>query len=227
VRSGGGGGGPARLGEDEEGLLPGEAPRAPRGARPSHGVLRLQQCRGGRPLCGGTTGIERVAIVDWDVHHGNGTQHAFCDNPRVFYISLHQYPAYPGTGRSSEKGEGKGLGTTANFPLPPGTSQEEYESLFDPLADLRLSSDSFGRLTSLLSGVAGLYAEDRIVSVLEGGYNLKALSESVGFHLSALVLQRKEMDSKKVSYLPTCRSGCTRKSADADGWRHEVIFGRY
>ena len=97
----------------------------------------------------------------------------------------------------------------------------------DPLADLRLSSDSFGRLTSLLSGVAGLYAEDRIVSVLEGGYNLKALSESVGFHLSALVLQRKEMDSKKVSYLPTCRSGCTRKSADADGWRHEVIFGRY
>ena len=159
-------------------------------------------------------GMSRVAIVDWDVHHGNGTQNAFYEDSRVLYISLHQYPAYPGSGKSSETGRGQGLGATANFPLPPGLSREEYESIFeqrvipileefgpemvfisagfdahrdDPLADLELSSDSYGRLTSLIVRAAGKSAQDRIISVLEGGYDLKALSESVESHLSAML----------------------------------------
>jgi acetoin utilization deacetylase AcuC-like enzyme len=148
--------------------------------------------------------IERVAILDWDVHHGNGTQHVFEADPTVLYISLHQYPFYPGTGARSERGIGKGEGYTLNFPLPAGTGEDEYLSIFkndvvpalsrykpgllivsagfdahrdDPLGGMRLSEGSFAEMTKLVKDVAPL------VSVLEGGYHLGALAQSVEAHL--------------------------------------------
>lgn len=152
-------------------------------------------------------GIDRVAVLDWDVHHGNGTQHIFEDDPTVLYISLHQYPFYPGTGARDERGTGKGEGYTMNFPLPAGTGEGNYLSLFkdeivpalehykpglllvsagfdahkdDPLGGMELTDGSFGKLTSLIRNIAP------IVSVLEGGYNLDALAKSVEQHLIQL-----------------------------------------
>jgi acetoin utilization deacetylase AcuC-like enzyme len=152
-------------------------------------------------------GVERVAILDWDVHHGNGTQHIFESDPTVLYISTHQYPYYPGTGARSEKGVGKGEGFTLNCPLPAGTGEEKYVAVFkeeivpalqrfkpglliisagfdahrdDPLGGMRLTADSFGLLTDLVKGIAP------IVSVLEGGYHLDALAKSVERHLERL-----------------------------------------
>lgn len=151
--------------------------------------------------------IERVAILDWDVHHGNGTQHVFEADPTVLYISLHQYPFYPGTGAQSEQGIGKGKGYTMNFPLPAGTGEDKYVSVFtneivpalsryqpelllisagfdahrdDPLGGMALSEGSFSKMTGLVKDVAPL------VSVLEGGYHLEALGMSVEAHLRAL-----------------------------------------
>ncbi len=152
-------------------------------------------------------GIDRVAILDWDVHHGNGTQHIFEDDPTVLYVSLHQYPFYPGTGARSERGTGKGEGYTMNFPVPAGTGEEEYLPLFndeivpaltkfkpgllllsagfdahkdDPLGGMELSETSFGTFTTLVRTIAP------VVSVLEGGYNLDALAKSVEQHLIQL-----------------------------------------
>ncbi len=152
-------------------------------------------------------GIDRVAILDWDVHHGNGTQHIFEDDPTVLFISLHQYPFYPGTGAESERGSGKGEGFTMNFPLPSGTGEETYLRIFrdvivpalarfrpgmlfisagfdahraDPLGGMELTEESFRSMTDLVRGIAP------VVSILEGGYNLDALSGSVQAHLEAL-----------------------------------------
>jgi acetoin utilization deacetylase AcuC-like enzyme len=151
--------------------------------------------------------IERVAILDWDVHHGNGTQHVFETDPTVLYISLHQYPFYPGTGARSERGIGNGEGYTMNFPLPEGTDEERYFSIFneeivpaistydpglliisagfdahkdDPLGGMELTERSFAKMTGLVKGIAP------IVSVLEGGYDLDALARSVEAHLQEL-----------------------------------------
>lgn len=153
-------------------------------------------------------GIERVAILDWDVHHGNGTQHIFEDDPTVLFISLHQYPFYPGTGSRSERGKGAGEGFTMNFPLPAGTGEEIYLRAFtegiipalkrfrpglilisagfdahrdDPLGGMDLSAASFSKFTDLVKGISP------IVSVLEGGYNQRALADSVHAHLNALM----------------------------------------
>ena len=152
-------------------------------------------------------GLGRVAILDWDVHHGNGTQHIFEADPTVLYISLHQYPFYPGTGARNERGTGDGTGYTLNIPLPAGTGEVEYLAAFsrevvpalrkftpdlliisagfdahedDPLANMRLTGDSFAKMTDMVKGIAP------IVSVLEGGYNLIALGKSVEKHLAAL-----------------------------------------
>ena len=158
--------------------------------------------------------LERVLIVDWDVHHGNGTQHIFEEDPTVFYFSTHQYPYYPGTGSNTEKGKGKGEGYTLNIPLPSGSNEEDYLSAFqqglvpaalsfkpdfilvsagfdahkdDPLAGMRLTEDSYYHLTQIIKRIASDTCQGRIVSLLEGGYNLLSLSRSVQKHLNALV----------------------------------------
>jgi acetoin utilization deacetylase AcuC-like enzyme len=152
--------------------------------------------------------IERIAILDWDVHHGNGTQHAFEEDPTVLFISLHQYPFYPGTGSREERGTGHGEGFTMNYPLPSGTGEADYLKVFseeivpalerfkpgllfisagfdahrdDPLGDMDLTEESFAKMTDLVKGIAP------IVSVLEGGYNLRALAGCVAAHVRRLL----------------------------------------
>jgi acetoin utilization deacetylase AcuC-like enzyme len=159
-------------------------------------------------------GLGRILIIDWDVHHGNGTQEIFYEDPTVFYFSVHQYPLYPGTGRSDEHGKGAGDGYTLNCPLPPGKGDDEYISVFekvlkpaveafqpdfifisagfdahrdDPLANMRVTEEGFDGMTRLVSQWAGRHCEGRIVSCLEGGYNLPALARSVETHLRTLM----------------------------------------
>jgi acetoin utilization deacetylase AcuC-like enzyme len=154
---------------------------------------------------------ERVAIVDWDVHHGNGTQAIFWDDPQVLYVSLHQWPCYPGTGRAGEVGGPLAPGGIVNLPLPPGTTGDVVEEAFarvaapaiesfrptwvlvsagfdahraDPLADLGLSAGDFARLAT---AVAALAPPDRLLLHLEGGYDLGALRSSVTATLGALL----------------------------------------
>jgi len=158
--------------------------------------------------------IQKILIVDWDVHHGNGTQAAFYDDPTVFYFSIHQYPHYPGTGSRAERGMGDGLGFTLNVPLPPGSGDEDYISAFekellpraeefdpdfilisagfdphrdDPLSSINLSEEGFSRLTGMVMDLAEKTCEGRVISFLEGGYNLKALSSSVKEHIKVLL----------------------------------------
>jgi acetoin utilization deacetylase AcuC-like enzyme len=151
-------------------------------------------------------GARRVAIVDYDVHHGNGTQHIFESDPTVLYVSLHQFPFYPGTGASDEIGLGEGKGFTVNLPLEVGAVDEDYRIAFsevvvpvltqydpdvllvsagfdaherDPLAGMRLTSSAFAAMTADLRKVAQERANGRLVLVTEGGYDLRALSESL------------------------------------------------
>ena len=160
-------------------------------------------------------GVGRVAIVDFDVHHGNGTQACLEDDPSVLFISLHQHPStcYPGSGFAYETGTGKGEGFTMNLPMQPGSGDAEYlkamservvpaldefrpEMLLisagfdahrdDPLAHMNLSEEGFERMTSQLVSVADAHCFGRVVSLLEGGYNLRALGRSVVRHLVAL-----------------------------------------
>ena len=148
-------------------------------------------------------GLERVAIVDIDVHHGNGTQEAFYDDPGVLYISTHQYPFYPGTGRASETGAGEGEGANVNLPLPAGCGDAEYRAAFeqivepvvrrfrpqlllvscgfdahyaDPMAMMALSVAGYGELAQRLRTLAEELCDGRIVFALEGGYDLDAVS---------------------------------------------------
>ncbi|TVQ39108.1 MAG: histone deacetylase [Spirochaetaceae bacterium] len=159
-------------------------------------------------------GVDRVAIVDWDVHHGNGTMHSFYEDPGVLYISLHQFPLFPGTGRLEELGSGKGKGYTVNLPLPAGRSDSEYLFLFDslivplldryrpqlilisagydaherdPLGSMLLSGAAFGAMTERLSGVAARHARNRVVVLLEGGYSLRGLELGIRATIEALL----------------------------------------
>lgn len=159
-------------------------------------------------------GVGRVAIVDWDVHHGNGTQHFFYEDPSVFFVSLHQHPLWPGSGRASERGDGPGEGFTLNVPIPPFTPESDYLSTFeakvlpaldvfrpeillisagfdahvaDPLASLQLTEAGFSQLTRWLRQLADQHCRGRIVSCLEGGYNLDAVEASVAAHVNALM----------------------------------------
>jgi acetoin utilization deacetylase AcuC-like enzyme len=158
-------------------------------------------------------GLGKVAVVDIDVHHGNGTQDIFYADPSVLYCSLHQWPLYPGTGRASETGAGQAVGTTLNVPLPPGTTGEEWLDAFeqqvvpaleayrpelivvsagydghrdDPLAGLRLETETYSRVTQRLAAIAGEHGEGRMLWLLEGGYALPALAESVAVTLAEL-----------------------------------------
>ena len=158
-------------------------------------------------------GIERILIVDWDVHHGNGTQDIFVEDPTVFYFSTHQWPSYPGTGRADENGRGAGRGTTMNCPLPAGACRRDVVDEFlyrlvpamaafkpglvivsagfdsrrgDPLGHLCLTDDDFAELTRIVRGIADTHAGGRLVSMLEGGYDLDGLASAVCAHVTAL-----------------------------------------
>jgi len=157
--------------------------------------------------------IERVAIIDWDVHHGNGTQGIFYIDPSVFFFSMHQYPWYPGTGARGENGHGRGLGSTLNVPIkahvPAAEQRRMLESavgdiaskfkpdliivsagfdahLTDPLGQLQLEDTDFVSMTKTVKAWANEACAGRIVSCLEGGYNLETLGETVKSHISAL-----------------------------------------
>jgi acetoin utilization deacetylase AcuC-like enzyme len=149
-----------------------------------------------------TLGMERVAIMDYDVHHGNGTQWMFYEDPRVLYVSTHQYPFYPGTGAAEDVGRGKGSGFTLNVPLEAGATDGDYDEVFkalvipvidqfrpellmisagydaherDPLARMRLSTPGYTALTRMLCDAADRHCHGRVVAVTEGGYDLAAL----------------------------------------------------
>ena len=149
-----------------------------------------------------TLGMERIAIMDYDVHHGNGTQWIFYEDPRVLYVSTHQYPFYPGTGAAEDVGRGKGAGFTLNVPLEAGSTDGDYAEVFkalvipvidqfrpelllisagfdaheqDPLARMRLSTPGYAALTKSLCDAADRHCHGRIVAVTEGGYDLAAL----------------------------------------------------
>jgi len=168
------------------------------------------------------SGLSRVAIVDWDVHHGNGTQDMFYADPRVLFISLHQWPLYPGTGAAREIGSGAGLGFTANLALPPGSGDEVYGAAFrevvlpmlrsyapelvlvsagfdaharDPLAAMQLSTACYGAMASALVDLVDSLGHGRIGFLLEGGYDLSALEGSVGQVGRTLVGARSELAS--------------------------------
>ena len=154
--------------------------------------------------------FNKVAIIDFDVHHGNGTQDIFYDNEKVLYISTHQYPYYPGTGSEKEKGK---YNNVYNIPLPAGTTSEEYLNAYefvlkkikefkpkfillsagfdahkdDPLAQFQLTSKDFYNLTKRTLNLAKLCCEGKVVSILEGGYDLNALQESTEMHVNALL----------------------------------------
>lgn len=159
-------------------------------------------------------GIKKLLIVDWDVHHGNGTEEIFYDDPTVFYFSTHQEGIYPGTGASDCIGIGKGVGTTLNCPIQPGETSRDCiikaftekltnamvsfkpELIFisagfdaheaDPLGRFNLRENDFAELTFIVKNLAFQYSQGRIISVLEGGYNLRALALSVVSHVRAL-----------------------------------------
>lgn len=162
-------------------------------------------------------GLDRVMIVDWDVHHGNGTQATFWEDPRVGFLSIHRWPFYPGTGAADETGAGPGLGTTVNLPVPFGIPRKNYVTLFsdaldrfaakikpqliflsagfdthclDPVGNLELETEDFIPLTRAVLDVADTYASGRLVSVLEGGYHPDALADCVKVHLAEMLARR-------------------------------------
>jgi acetoin utilization deacetylase AcuC-like enzyme len=157
--------------------------------------------------------IERVAIVDWDVHHGNGTQGIFYDDPKVFFFSAHQYPWYPGTGTRGETGQGRGRGYTLNVPLKAATPAREHRRIFDaaleeiavafkpdlimisagfdahagdPLGQLLLEDEDFVEMTRTVKAWAEGACAGRIISCLEGGYNLETLGATARAHVRTL-----------------------------------------
>ena len=161
-------------------------------------------------------GIEKVAVVDWDVHHCNGTQHSFEDDPSVFVFSVHQFSPmfFPGTGGRHEQGVGPGQGATLNVPLSSGRTDADYLRVFeeelrpaldcfqpdfilvsagfdahgaDPLAGMDLTEDGYAALTRTVVAMAAEYCEGRLVTTLEGGYDLSALAASVGAHVRVLL----------------------------------------
>jgi acetoin utilization deacetylase AcuC-like enzyme len=163
-------------------------------------------------------GADRVAIVDYDVHHGNGTQHMFEHDPQVLYVSTHQYPYYPGTGAAGEVGVGGGAGFTVNLPLEAGAVNEDYKLAFadlvlpivrqfkpdlilisagfdaherDPLGGMRLTTSAFAAMTLELAAAAEECCRGRIVAVTEGGYDLRALGESLRAVIGALAGDRR------------------------------------
>ena len=162
-------------------------------------------------------GVQKILIVDWDVHHGNGTQQAFYEDNSVFYFSTHQSPHYPGSGGKEEIGRGPGKGFTRNVPLPAGSGDKAYLQAFeeilvpiaesfqpefvlisagfdphrdDPLSGMKVTEKGFAGLTAIVRKIADRTADGRLISLLEGGYNLKALGNSAAAHVQELLQQR-------------------------------------
>ena len=159
--------------------------------------------------------IERIVIIDWDVHHGNGTQYMFDKDPTIYFVSFHENPfsCYPGTGKDSETGHHQGKGFTQNFPMPAGAGEKEYLEAFakvelamkkfrpqfvlvsagfdahtaEPSAHIDLTAEGYAELTRRVKTIAEVHAGGRLVSVLEGGYALGALGESVEKHIRVLL----------------------------------------
>ena len=182
-------------------------------------------------------GCARVAVVDFDVHHGNGTQEIFEADPRVLYVSTHQWPFYPGTGEAGDVGRDEGRGFTVNVPIERGATDADYEMVFDavvvpvtqqfqpdlvlvsagfdahaedPLGGMRMSAAGFGRLTGRLCAVADACAGGRLVLVTEGGYHLRAMAESLAASLSALAGRPAGADTP-----PASASSGTGRGAEA------------
>ena len=159
--------------------------------------------------------LPKVLIVDWDVHHGNGTQDIFYEDPSVFYFSVHQYPFYPGTGSADERGAGEGKGQTLNVPLSAGSGDREFRQTLsskllpaarefqpdfvlvsagfdahedDPLGQMRVTTEGFAELTRIVKQIADEQCQGRLVSVLEGGYDLEGLATSVEAHVRILII---------------------------------------
>jgi acetoin utilization deacetylase AcuC-like enzyme len=178
-------------------------------------------------------GLARVAIVDFDVHHGNGTQEIFEADPRVLYVSTHQSPFYPGTGRVDDAGVGEGRGFTVNVPMERGATDADYDLVFDelvvpltsqfkpelviisagfdaheddPIGGMRMSAGGFGRLTDRLCAVADDCASGRVVLVTEGGYSLKAMAASLAASLAAM-----DGGARPPGQAPDAPSGDTRR----------------
>jgi acetoin utilization deacetylase AcuC-like enzyme len=166
-------------------------------------------------------GLERVLVIDWDIHHGNGTQHIFYDTSKVLYFSTHQYPFYPGTGAAEEIGSGEGKGYTVNVPMEPGMGDDEFIRIFeeilkpiidqykpefilvsagfdiyfeDPLGGMKVSPEGFAKLTRLLTDEADKICDGKIVFLLEGGYNLD------GLWISTKEVIEELLDKKKTEY---------------------------
>lgn len=166
-------------------------------------------------------GLSRVLVVDWDLHHGNGTQHMFYDDPSVLYFSTHQHPFYPGTGSLNEKGSGEGEGYNINVPLPPGMGDSEYIKIFteilapvveqfkpefilvsagfdtfleDPLGGMKVTPEGFAKQTRFLTDLADKYCRGKVVFILEGGYNLD------GLWISSKEVVEELLDKKKSDY---------------------------
>ena len=175
-------------------------------------------------------GLSRVAIVDYDVHHGNGTQHSFYGDPRVLFVSTHQYPFYPGTGAATERGEGDGTGYTVNVPLESGSTDGDYDVVFarvvepvldqfepelllvsagfdahaaDPIAHMRMSAAGFAAITRRLRNAADRHCGGRLVAVTEGGYELGALRQSLAAAVG--VLAGRDDEPKVALSAPTGR----------------------
>jgi acetoin utilization deacetylase AcuC-like enzyme len=158
----------------------------------------------------------KVLIIDWDVHHGNGTQNIFLEDPSVFFFSVHEHPTfiYPGTGRRWEIGKGKGEGSTLNAPMAPGSGDEEYRVVFeqiltpaaerfrpefilvsagfdghadDPLADIRLSFEGYRYMTRAVIALAERFCGGKLVSILEGGYEISSLTSCIEIHVRELL----------------------------------------
>jgi acetoin utilization deacetylase AcuC-like enzyme len=158
--------------------------------------------------------LSDILIVDWDVHHGNGTQATFYDDPSVLYFGIHQYPFYPGSGSEAEKGSDKGINLTINVPLPIGSGDDDYLRAFeeklepaalnfspdfvlistgfdahkdDLLGGMRITAEGFAKLTQIVKEISEKCCDGRLVSILEGGYGLEGLAASVEAHIKVLM----------------------------------------
>ena len=165
-------------------------------------------------------GLEKLLILDWDVHHGNGTQHSFENDPSVLYVSTHQFPYYPGTGNFGEAGTGRGLGTTVNIPMPAGCGDVEYVGAIsrllvpiarqyrpqmilvscgfdahrdDPLASMQLSGGGYAAMTEIVRSLADELCEGRLLFVLEGGYSASSLMEGTRAVLNVMTGRPKQL----------------------------------